>query len=323
MLCFLPAHLVRVRAGWGGEAASGAVKEPWRTASPDSLVVTNVPAFLSHEQLSELLSAFGTVRSLSYEPAAGGGGGSAAAAAAHAVCEYEDLTVLGAAVAGLNGLDVGGAALGARRGEGGQGAEAAAQETAATLQSLIDAHQQLIYMPGGLDGPEAQQARAQMLVTFLGHSAVAPPPPVTAPPLPPRGRPAAAGAAAAGASAAADAEAPSNELAVLQLANVVTRSDLVDDDGYQEILDEMSEECRKYGHVLRVRIPRPAPAATGAGDGAAADPPGVGLVFVVYEGSKAAARAAQALNGRRFGNESVDAHVIDYDRFRVLSASAS
>ena len=56
---------------------------------------------------------------------------------------------------------------------------------------------------------------------------------------------------------------------VLCLLNMVTEDELVDDDEYEEILEDVKEECNKYGIVKSIEIPRPIKGV---------DVPGVGKV---------------------------------------------
>lgn len=44
---------------------------------------------------------------------------------------------------------------------------------------------------------------------------------------------------------------------VLCLMNMVAPEDLVDDDEYEEIVDDVRDECSKYGQVKSIEIPRP------------------------------------------------------------------
>ena len=44
---------------------------------------------------------------------------------------------------------------------------------------------------------------------------------------------------------------------VLCLMNMVTPEELVDDDEYDDIIDDIRDECTKYGTVKSVEIPRP------------------------------------------------------------------
>lgn len=44
---------------------------------------------------------------------------------------------------------------------------------------------------------------------------------------------------------------------VLCLLNMVMPEELVDDEDYEEILEDIREECCKYGSVRSIEIPRP------------------------------------------------------------------
>jgi len=56
-----------------------------------------------------------------------------------------------------------------------------------------------------------------------------------------------------------DGAVPIQPTRVLQLLNIVTPRDLLDDDEYALILKEVESECQKYGSVLSITIPRPTP----------------------------------------------------------------
>lgn len=58
---------------------------------------------------------------------------------------------------------------------------------------------------------------------------------------------------------------------VLCLLNMVTEEELVDDDEYEDIIEDVKEECGKYGSVKSIEIPRPIPGV---------DVPGVGKVRI-------------------------------------------
>merc|ERR1719284_2273234 len=58
---------------------------------------------------------------------------------------------------------------------------------------------------------------------------------------------------------------------VLCLLNMVTEEELKDEEEYEDILEDIREECSKYGEVRSLEIPRPLPGV---------DVPGVGKVFV-------------------------------------------
>ena len=48
-----------------------------------------------------------------------------------------------------------------------------------------------------------------------------------------------------------------NPTEILCLMNMVTPDELVDDEDYEEILEDIREECLKYGRVRTIEIPRP------------------------------------------------------------------
>ena len=56
---------------------------------------------------------------------------------------------------------------------------------------------------------------------------------------------------------------------VLCLLNMVTEEELKDEEEYEDILEDIREECSKYGEVRSLEIPRPLPGV---------DVPGVGKV---------------------------------------------
>ena len=56
---------------------------------------------------------------------------------------------------------------------------------------------------------------------------------------------------------------------VLCLLNMVTEEELRDEEEYEDILEDIREECSKYGEVRSLEIPRPLPGV---------DVPGVGKV---------------------------------------------
>ena len=56
---------------------------------------------------------------------------------------------------------------------------------------------------------------------------------------------------------------------ILCLMNMVVADELKDDEEYEEILDDIREECLKYGYVRSIEIPRPIEGV---------DVPGVGKV---------------------------------------------
>ncbi|KAK1268008.1 Splicing factor U2af large subunit A [Acorus gramineus] len=84
---------------------------------------------------------------------------------------------------------------------------------------------------------------------------------------------------------------------IICLTQVVSADELKDDDEYEDILDDMREEGRKYGNLVNVVIPRPNPNGEPT--------PGVGKVYLEYADTDGAMKARQGLNGRKFGGNTV------------------
>ncbi|KAI1884267.1 hypothetical protein AGOR_G00224680 [Albula goreensis] len=93
---------------------------------------------------------------------------------------------------------------------------------------------------------------------------------------------------------------------VLCLLNMVMPEELVDDEDYEEILEDIREECCKYGNVRSIEIPRPV-------DGV--EVPGCGKIFVEYVSAADCQKAMQALTGRKFANRVVVTKYYDPDMY--------
>uniref|UniRef100_A0A0C9RPH5 Splicing factor U2af large subunit n=2 Tax=Spermatophyta TaxID=58024 RepID=A0A0C9RPH5_9CONI len=96
---------------------------------------------------------------------------------------------------------------------------------------------------------------------------------------------------------------------VVCLTQVVSPDELKVDEEYEEILEDMREECGKYGTLVNLVIPRPDPSGVPA--------PGVGKVFVEYSDTDGSSKAKAALNGRKFGGNSVVAVYYPEDKFSM------
>ncbi|POW21423.1 hypothetical protein PSHT_02425 [Puccinia striiformis] len=88
---------------------------------------------------------------------------------------------------------------------------------------------------------------------------------------------------------------------VLQMLNMVNQEELVDDQEYGEILEDIRDECGKYGKIENVRIPRPIKSEKGRIDLKASESvEGLGKVFVMFEKVEECAAALLAIAGRQF-----------------------
>eukprot|EP00879_Flechtneria_rotunda_P005031 GHRR01005307.1.p1 GENE.GHRR01005307.1~~GHRR01005307.1.p1 ORF type:complete len:278 (+),score=114.21 GHRR01005307.1:1140-1973(+) len=103
---------------------------------------------------------------------------------------------------------------------------------------------------------------------------------------------------------------------IVVLKNAVEIDELRNPSEYEEIMQDMQDECNKYGAVIKLTIPRPT-----------ADNPnpiGLGLVIIEYADVNAALKAKQAMHGRKFGGHVVEGTFLqehDYAAGNFFSAS--
>ncbi|KKA30764.1 hypothetical protein TD95_002609 [Thielaviopsis punctulata] len=100
-----------------------------------------------------------------------------------------------------------------------------------------------------------------------------------------------------------------DETRVLQLLNMVTADELMNNDDYEDICEDVQEECSKFGTVLDIKIPRPSSGAKQAA--------GVGKIFVKFETTEAANKALRALAGRKFSDRTVITTFFPEENFEV------
>lgn len=68
-------------------------------------------------------------------------------------------------------------------------------------------------------------------------------------------------------------------------------------DNLAEILEDIKEECSKYGTLLDVKMPRPASGSRQSN--------GIGKIYIKYEDPASAHKALAALAGRKFADRTV------------------
>jgi len=93
---------------------------------------------------------------------------------------------------------------------------------------------------------------------------------------------------------------------VLCLLNMVMPEELTDEEEYEDILEDIREECAKYGEVRSIEIPRPVPGV---------EVPGCGKVFIEFTTDSECQKAQHALSGRRFSNRVVVTSYFDPDKY--------
>ena len=93
---------------------------------------------------------------------------------------------------------------------------------------------------------------------------------------------------------------------VLCLMNMVSLDELRDDEEYEGIMEDVRDECSKYGSVRSVEIPRP------IGD---IEVPGCGKIFVEFANKLECQKAQGALAGRKFASRVVVTSFFDVEKF--------
>ncbi|KAL2353152.1 hypothetical protein BJ546DRAFT_914223 [Cryomyces antarcticus] len=189
--------------------------------------VSHIPAYLTDEQVTELLVSFGELKSFILVKDTG-----TDQSRGIAFCEYADPATTDIAVEGLNGMELGDQHLKVQRASIGI-------QQASGLEMSVNA----MSMLAGTTSSDLEQGR------------------------------------------------------VLQLLNMVTPEELMDIDEYQEICEDVREECEKYGTVEGLEIPRPS--------GGSRMSAGVGKIFVKYDKPESAQKALRALAGRKFADRTV------------------
>ncbi|KAH7162869.1 hypothetical protein B0J13DRAFT_537187 [Dactylonectria estremocensis] len=96
---------------------------------------------------------------------------------------------------------------------------------------------------------------------------------------------------------------------VLQLLNMVTAEELMDNDDYEEICEDVREECSKFGTIVDLKIPRPT--------GGSRQSAGVGKIFVKFDITESTTKALKSLAGRKFADRTVVTTYFPEENFDV------
>jgi len=118
------------------------------------------------------------------------------------------------------------------------------------------------------------------------------------------------------------------------MLNMVTAEELIPDEDYTDILEDIREECEKYGEVEDLEIPRPTEATKKKGGGGGEETKwapktgaemaetreekqkkdedrGVGRVYVLFRTLEGAQKGVRAIAGRQFGGRVIICAGID------------
>lgn len=234
---------------------------------PNKIFIGGLPSYLTEEQVKELVSAFGTLRSFNLVKDSATG-----ISKGFAFFEYAEPEVTDRACMGLNGMKLGEKSVLVQRANVG----AKHQLPKGTGESVL-------YNPTALN--------------FLNlHMPIA----------------------AAAKLLSIDINDPGHPTCVVQLVNVVSPDDLANDGDFEEILDDIREECKKYGNIVSMYIPRaPKRGKDHEGNPLPIKEPmwAVGRVFIEYKKPEEAFKAQQDLGGRRFAGHTVVSGFFPEDRY--------
>ncbi|KAJ1964967.1 hypothetical protein GGI12_001092 [Dipsacomyces acuminosporus] len=255
--------------------------------SPNKIYVGGLPTYLNEDQVMELLRAFGELKAFNLVMDS-----NTRLSRGFAFCEYVDPNLTDVACQGLNGMELGDRHLVVQRASiGARNSQNAQQQPQAQQQQY---HQPMAPPTYGSQAPGQYGGYQQQPIhhpppSYLQHAAVPP-----------------------GLAAAVNTMAISNEAhptPIVQLFNMVTKDELADPEEYEDIVEDVREECEKYGSVVELVIPRPN-----------ADQPdvqvaGVGKIFIKYANSDDATLALNSLAGRKFADRTVVASYMSEEDF--------
>lgn len=233
---------------------------------PDRIFVGGLPYFMDEKSVTQLLETYGKLRGLDLIKDKETGGFKG-----YGFATYEDPAITDKACSELNGMAIGDRTLTMRR--------ATQSNQPKPLEGLIPIQAGGI-ISGGLNPNQIPNAAGFVVglqnPLLVQHGAIAPP---SGPPA-----------------------------RVLVLANAVTEEDLEDDDpeAYEDLVEDMKEECTKYGAVETVSIPK---SGTGRGK-----------VFVVYADNTGSTAAQASLHGRKFGGQAVIASLMQIEEFNAMTS---
>ncbi|GBG62095.1 hypothetical protein CBR_g28571 [Chara braunii] len=272
---------------------------------PDRIFIGGLPYYLTETQIKELLSTFGPLRAFDLVRDRDTGNSKG-----YGFCVYQDPAVVDVVCAALNGMKMGDKTLTVRR------ATASGQPKPDQANVLQQAQQQIALQQRlalGATGANAvglgmnsvmpgMPSMSSMMSGMSGMSGLIPGMMASMSSMVASMNPVAVNNHAAQPTSAA--EVPTR---VVCLVQVVTPEELKDDEEYEDIMEDMREECGKYGTLTDLVIPRPS--STGE------ETAGLGKVFVEYSDSAAAAKAKASLHGRKFGGNTVIATYYPEDKF--------
>jgi len=87
---------------------------------------------------------------------------------------------------------------------------------------------------------------------------------------------------------------------------MVSVAEIVQEEKYRQVFGDIKNECKKYGHVSKLMIPRP---------GYVQGDFGLGKVFVLFEHIESAIRAKNAFAHKKFDDNEILSSFYDEHKF--------
>uniref|UniRef100_A0A4W2D170 Splicing factor U2AF subunit n=1 Tax=Bos indicus x Bos taurus TaxID=30522 RepID=A0A4W2D170_BOBOX len=201
------------------------------TVVPDSahkLFIGGLPNYLNDDQVKELLTSFGPLKAFNLVKDSATG-----LSKGYAFCEYVDINVTDQAIAGLNGMQLGDKKLLVQR--------ASVGAKNATLVSPLARHLPLARGGEGHGSPHARGGHPVTPASTPPQSTINQTPVTLQVP----------------GLMSSQVQMGGHPTEVLCLMNMVLPEELLDDEEYEEIVEDVRDECGKYGLVKSIEIPRP------------------------------------------------------------------
>jgi hypothetical protein len=98
-----------------------------------------------------------------------------------------------------------------------------------------------------------------------------------------------------------------NPSKVICFKNMISLKEIEDEDEYDDLYDDVMEECKNYGKVIQVKIPRPDSHEVVQG---------LGKVYVEYATRDGASFAKEHLEGKNFRGRKVEVVFFPEDMFK-------
>jgi len=310
-------------------AALGIVSTQVRD-SPNKMFIGGIPYHLSEDQIKELLQSYGALKAFNLIKDSSTG-----LSKGYAFFEYADCSVMDSAIQGFNGMRVGDKILTVRRATAAGAARSDLQhQQLQTQQQHYKQHAPQIspLRGGGIDAGGPGTSSAQVVTAGVSGAGAVGGAAVSelgvggaAGDVAREGEGVAVNDGLIGAGAVESAvgagvgAGPEGRVAlltrkvtrVLELRNMLKREELMDDEEYEEIVEDVREEAGKHGALREVYIPRPPKGAESGQE----EPAGVGRVFLAFEETSAAEKAFVVLSGRKFDGRPVIATYLEEDKY--------